>query len=127
MSNKWGAVQFSISDGIFLHQFDDLSDFFGDLSVAFTLMGPEALGAVFDAIICIGKIAAAVFAQGIEGTVAEDAGEGLWVGVLMAGKIFAEFVLEKVVICHTITSFELVPGEFVRGRGASIIPKPAKS
>ena len=78
-------------------------------------MGPQALGAVFDAGFGVGEIAAAVVAQGVEGAVAEDAGEGLRVGIFVTGEVFAGFVLEKVVICHVFL-LKLVPGEFVRGR-----------
>ena len=76
-------------------------------------MGAQAAGAVFDAVLGVGEVAAAIFAQSIEGAVAEDAGEGFRVGILVAGEVFTGFVLEKVVVWHGFTSFELVPGEIV--------------
>lgn len=80
-------------------------------------MGAEAGGAVFDTVLGVGEIAAAIFAQGVEGAVAEDAGEGIRVGVLVAGEILALPVLEKIIMCHSVTSLELVPGKFF-GRGS---------
>lgn len=100
-----------------LHQFDDLTHLFGDVPVAFPLVGTQAGRAVLDAVFCVVEIAAAVFAQGIEGAVAENAGEGFGVGMFVAGEIFTLPVLEKIIMCHEVTSFELIPGEFVRGRG----------
>ena len=100
----------------FLNQFNNLANLFCDVPIALPFVGPQAGGAVLDAVFCVGKIAAAVFAQGVEGAVAEDAAEGLRVGVLVAGEVFTLFVLEKIVMCHGVTSFELIPGEFVGGR-----------
>ena len=97
----------------FPHQLDDLANLFGDILVALPFVGAQAAGAVFDAGFGIAEIAAAVFAQGVEGAVAEDAGEGLRVGVLVAGEVFTLFVLEKIVVGHDITSLKLIPGEFV--------------
>ena len=85
------------SEFFFLHHFDDVAEFFGDLGVAFALVGVQAVGAVFDAVARIGEIASAVFAESIEGAVAEEAGEGFGVGVLVAGEVFAVFILEKIV------------------------------
>ena len=97
----------------FAYQLDDLANLFGDILVALPFVGAQAVGAVFDAGFGVGKIAAAVVAQGVEGAVAEDAGEGLRVGVLVAGEVFTLFVLEKIVVGHDITSLKLVPGELV--------------
>ncbi len=76
-------------------------------------MGPQAARAVLDAVFGVGEIAAAVFAQGVEGAVAEDAAEGFWVGVGVAGKVFTFPVLEEIVVWHGFTSLKLIPGEFI--------------
>ena len=103
---------------LFLNQPDDFTHLFCDILIAFPFMGTQASGAILDAVVGVGEIAAAVFAQGVEGAVAEDAGECFGVGILVAGEIFALPVLEKIVMCHVVTSLKLVPGEFVRrGRG----------
>ena len=67
----------------FLDQLNDLANLFGDILIALPFVGAKATGAVFDAGFGVGKIAATVVAQGVEGAVAEDAGEGLRVGVLV--------------------------------------------
>ena len=100
----------------FPYQLDDLAHLFGDILIAFPFVGAQAGGAVLDTGFGIAEVAAAVFAQGVEGAVAEDAAKGLRVGVLMAGEVFTFFVLEEVV-SHWITSFKLVPGELI-GRGS---------
>ena len=89
---------------LLLNQPDDLAHLLGDIPVAPPLVGAEALGAVLDAILGVSEIAAALVAQGVEGAVAENAGEGLGVGILMSGEVLAGFVLKKIV-CHWITSF----------------------
>ena len=99
----------------FLHHFDNLAHLLRDLLIALPFMGAEAAGAVLDAVFGIGEIAAAVFAQGIEGAVAENAGESLGICVFVAGEIFTLLVLEKIIVGHDITSFELDPGELVGG------------
>ena len=70
---------------------------FGDLLIAFPLVGTQARGAVFDAVRGIDEIAAAVFPQGVEGAVAEEAGEGVRIGILVAGEVFAIAVLKEIV------------------------------
>ena len=101
----------------FPYQLDNLAHFLGDIPIALPLVGAQALGAVLDAGFGVDEITATIVAQGVEGAVAEDAGEGLRVGILMAGEVFALLVLEKIIVGHKITSLELVPGEFV-GRGS---------
>ena len=76
-------------------------------------MGSQAIGAVLDAVFGVGEIAAAIFAQGVEGAVAEDAGEGRPVGAGVAGEVFTFPVLEKIIVCHGDTSLKLIPGEFL--------------
>ena len=85
---------------LLLDQLDDLTYFLGDRIVALPFVGAQAGGAILDTGFGVGEIAAAVFAQGVEGAVAEDAGEGLRVGIFVTGEVFTGFVLEKVVICH---------------------------
>ena len=76
-------------------------------------MGAQTAGAVFDTVFGVGEIAAAILTQSVEGAVAEDAGEALRIGILVAGEVFTLLVLEKVVVWHGFTSFELVPREIV--------------
>ena len=102
---------------LFLNQPDDFTHLFCDILIAFPFMGTQASGAILDAVVGVGEIAAAGFAQGVEGAVAEDAGECFGIGIFVAGKVFALFILEEVVMCHGVTSFEFVPGKFVGGRG----------
>ena len=83
-------------------------------------MGAQTAGAVFDTVFGVGEIAAAILTQSVEGAVAEDAAKSFRVGILVAGEVFTGFVLEKVVVWHGFTSFELVPGKFIgRGSGES--------
>ena len=96
-----------------LHQLDNLAHLFGDVLVALPFVGAQATRAVFDAVLGVGEATAAVFSQGIEGAVAENAGEGFRVGILMTGEVFTLLVLEKIIMCHSFTSFELVPGKFI--------------
>ena len=63
-------------------------------------MGAQAPGAILDAGLGINKAAAAVFPQGIQRAVTEDAAEFLRIRPRMAGKIFTFPVLEKVVMGH---------------------------
>ena len=60
-------------------------------------MGLSALRTILNALWGVGKVAAALVAQGVEGAVAEDAGEGLRVCAGVAGEVFAVKVLEKIV------------------------------
>ena len=96
-----------------MYESDDFDCLFGNIIVALPLVGAQAIGAVLDAVFGVGKIAAAVFAQSVEGAVAEDAAKGFGIGVLVAGEVFAFFVLEKVIVGHCVTSFELVPGVLI--------------
>ena len=100
----------------FLYHSNHVGHALRDLPVALPLVGPQAGGAILDTGLRVGVIAAAVFTQGIEGAVAEDAAEGIGICARMAGEILAGFVLEKIVICHWITSSKLVPGEFIGRR-----------
>ena len=98
---------------LFSAELCDFHKFRADIIVALGSMGQKTGRAILDAVVQIAEIASTVFPKGIEGAVAEDAGEGLRVGVLVAGEVFAGFVLEEVVIGHNFTSFELVPGELI--------------
>ena len=68
-------------------------------------MGAQTGGAILDAAARITKIAAAVFSQGIQGTIAEQTAELRRVSTLVAGKIFAFFILKKIVIWHSNSPF----------------------
>ena len=84
-----------------LHHIADLGHNF---IIVLPSVGDQTVGAVLDAILRIGKIAAAFVAQGIQRAVAEQAAEGIFIFYLVARKIFAFFVLKKVVVGHIITS-----------------------
>jgi hypothetical protein len=71
-------------------------------------MGPQAGGAVFDAVFRIGKIATAIFSQRIKGTVAEQATETFRMVGFVAREVFAFGILEKFVICHSISSLVML-------------------
>ena len=60
-------------------------------------VGKQAAGAVLDAAFRIGEAAAAVFAQGVEGTVAEQAVEAVLLRRLVAGEIFTLAVLKETI------------------------------
>ena len=63
-------------------------------------MGLQAIGAILNTTLRIGKAAAAAISQGIQGAIAKQAAEFLRVSTGMAGKILALLMLEKIVICH---------------------------
>lgn len=58
-------------------------------------MGDAAAAAILDALIIIGKCAAAILSQGIKRTITEKAIEILSFHALMTGEIFAFGILEK--------------------------------
>ena len=65
-------------------------------------MGAQAVGAVFHATFCITEAAAALIAQAVKGTIAEQTAEGFQIGTGMARKVFAVFMLKKIVIRHVL-------------------------
>ena len=87
-----------------MHQLNDLANLLGDIPIALPFVGAQALGAVLDSGFGVDEIAAAVFAQGVEGAVAEDTAKSIRVGVLVAGEVFTLLVLEKIVVGLDITS-----------------------
>ena len=112
----------------FFYQGKDICHFFADGSVIFPAVGPEAAGAVLDAVFRVAEIAAAGFTQAVQRAVAEQAAEMLRVRPLVAGEIFTCRVLEKVVVCHfssscffsmggvsAIMGLHRCPGETFRG------------
>ena len=58
-------------------------------------MGDQTAAAILDAVAHIGEVAAALVAQRIEGTVAEQTVEVLRLGCFVTGKKFALSVLEE--------------------------------
>ena len=66
-------------------------------------MGTQALRAVFDAVLGIGEMAAAILPKSIQRAIAEKAAEGFRIRTPVAREILALFILEKVVMAHTIT------------------------
>ena len=72
--------------------------------IIFPAVGLEAGRAILEPLGGICKIAAAVFAQAVQGTVAEHATEGFRVRLFMAGEIFAFFMLIKIVVGHFVSS-----------------------
>ena len=71
-------------------------------------MGPQTEGAVLDPLLVIPEAAAAVFSQSIQGAIAEQAAELLWIRAWMAGKILTFLILEKIIMTHIASSFLLI-------------------
>ena len=88
----------------FFRKFQDIAHSFHDLSVVFPTVGAQAIGTVLDPILQIGKAAAAFVTQCIEGTVAKEAIEALFIRPGVAGKIFAFLILKKIVMAHQNSS-----------------------
>lgn len=65
-------------------------------------MRNQAVGAVLDPLLRIGKVAPALVAQCIQRTVAKQAAEAIFIHTLMAGKIFTFFILKKIVVGHIL-------------------------
>ena len=86
-----------------LYQFYDRLHFLHDPIVIFPSVGDHAVGAILDALFGISEIATTIASQGIQGAIAKQAAEVFPVFALMAGKIFAGTVLEKIIICHSLT------------------------
>ena len=68
-----------------------------DFVIALRAVGKQAGGAVLDAAFRVGEAAAALFAQGVEGTVAEQAVEAVLLRRLVAGEIFTLAVLKETI------------------------------
>jgi len=60
------------------------------------------MGAVFDAVGGVVKVAAAAVTQGVEGTVAKQAAEGLGVCTGVARVVLAKPILKEIIVlfCH---------------------------
>ena len=71
-----------------------------NVAVVFSLVGAQATGAILNAIGGISEVAAAVFAQGVKGTIAKHTAKAVWVSPLMAGEIFTLSVLVEIVVRH---------------------------
>lgn len=67
----------------------------GYISVILPLVGQLAVGAVLNAFFCITEIASAIFSQRIEGTIAEQAIEILFIRTLVTREIFAIFMAKE--------------------------------
>ena len=90
-------------------QFHYLVQCFGDCFVVLPAVGPQAVGAILDALFGVLEIAAAVFPQGVQGAITENAAETFRVGAGMAGEIFAFPVLKKVVMAHNFYPLQFNP------------------
>ena len=90
---------------ILFYKLQDFPQFLADEAVVFPAMGAQAAGAVLDSLFVIGKAAAAVIPQGIQGAIAKQAAELLRVRPGMAGKILTFLVLKKIIMAHIATSF----------------------
>jgi hypothetical protein len=97
---------------LFRH-FKNAGHFFADGTIILPAVGLQALGAILDAIFRVCKAAAALVAQGVQGTIAEQAAEGFRVSAWMAGEIFAFLVLEKIIVGHSLfLHLYFLPGIF---------------
>ncbi len=83
---------------VLLCNLHDLIVFACDVPKIVPLVGKAAFAAVFYALFCIAEISAALVAQGIQRTVAEQAVEIFRVICLMAGEVFAVLMAEKCVL-----------------------------
>ena len=81
-------------------QLHDIADLGHDLIIVLPLVGDQAVGAILDAVLGIGEIAAAFVTQSIQGAIAEQATKAGFVGYLMTGEVFTFFILKKVVVGH---------------------------
>jgi len=97
-SNLWIKNQAS---SLLFSQFHDLIHAAANILVILPAVGPQASAAVLDAAFCIGKAAATVLPQGIQGAKAEQAAEGIRVCSPMAGVIFTVLILEEIIMRHS--------------------------
>ena len=91
--------------GLLFCQFHHFADLGADFIVVLPAVGLQAVGAVLDAVFGVGKCAAALVAQCIQGTEAEQAAEFFRIRPGVAGEVFTLLMLEKIVICHGDSSF----------------------
>jgi urea transporter len=71
--------------------------------VAALTVGHKAIRAILNAIFGIGAVAAAILAQGIQRTIAEQAVKILGFSGLMTGKILTFLILKKFIMFHIST------------------------
>jgi hypothetical protein len=79
-------------------QFHQIAVALHDVAVILGLMGQLALGAILDAVLGIGKAAAALVTQGVQRTVAEQAIEAVGIVGGMAGKKLTFLMLKEGVL-----------------------------
>lgn len=96
-----------------LCHFKDHGHFSQNQSIILSFMGNEAVTAIFDPSIRVFEIAAALIAQRIERTIAEQTAEAFRICTFVAGEIFTFLILIKIVMSHFATSIEQVPGVFI--------------
>jgi len=87
-----------VSDPFFSHLFNNGSAEFYYMFIIISAVRNRAAGTVFDAVFPEFKIAAAFFAQCIQGTVAEQTVELFLRDTLVAGEIFTVRVAEKMAV-----------------------------
>ena len=80
--------------------FKNAGHFFTDSTVIFPTVGLQTFGAIFNAIFCVGKAAAAILTQAIQRAIAEQTAESFRVCTGMTGKIFTFLVLKKIIMRH---------------------------
>ena len=85
---------------ILFHKLQHLAQLLADEGIVFPSVGPQAVGAVFDTLLRVAEIAAALISQGIQGAVAEHTAKVLRVSTLVAGKIFTFPILIKIIMAH---------------------------
>ena len=95
---------FHVFPGLF-RKLQDLFQLPADILIVFPAVGAQAIGAVFDAAFGIGEVPSAPVAQGVQGTIAEQAAEGLGIRIGVAGEVFTFPVLKKIVMTHWNASF----------------------
>ena len=100
---------------LFLSQFHDHRHLADDAVIVFFPVGTKTGGAILDAELCVGEIAAAFIAQGIKRTVAEQAVEVVGICTCVAGEIFAAFILKKRIVGHIDHLKNSVHGKSVGG------------
>jgi hypothetical protein len=71
-----------------------------DFTVVLTPVGTQATRTILDSLLRVGKAAAALVFQSIQGAIAEQAAEILRVRALMAGEIFTFPVLKIIEVGH---------------------------
>ena len=97
-------VSFGVNLSVLFYKSQNLIHLFADIPVVSPAMRPDATGAIFDPLFSITEIATAVFSQAIQRTIAENATEFFCCHAFVAGKIFAFFILKKIIMGHILSS-----------------------